>query len=166
MPEAGQSPPEIQAILENAGFAFEVIACDPDLADTAVFCKEYGYDMDQSANTILVKSKTGERKFAACIVLANCRLDVNKTVRKRLGARKVSFATPEETRELTGMVLGGVTPFNLPDDLPLWVDGRVMDCDKIILGGGNRSSKIIVDPAILPVCSGAEIIDGLANPVP
>jgi len=159
---AAQSPPDIRALLERSGFAFEVIACDPDLADTAVFCREYGYAMEHSANTILVKSKTGERKFAACIVLATCRLDVNKTIRKRLGARKVSFATPEETRELTGMELGGVTAFNLPGSLPLWVDQRVMDCPEIILGGGNRSSKIIVDPAILATLAQTEIVDGLA----
>ncbi len=162
MSTVAQSPPEIRAFLEQSGCAFEIIACDPELADTAVFCRKYGYAMDRSANTILVRSKTGERKFAACIVLSTCRLDVNKTIRKRLGARKVSFASPDETRELTGMELGGVTALNLPATLPLWVDSRVMECPEIILGGGNRSSKIIVDPAILRTLPQMETVDGLA----
>ena len=134
--------PEIRAILEISGLDFEVWDCDPGLADTAVFCKQYGVEPADSANTILVRSKTGERKFAACVVLATHRLDVNHTVRKKLGARKVSFASAEETKEMTGMEIGGVTALALPPDLPLWIDGDVMRRDFVILGGGNRSSKL------------------------
>ena len=117
--------------------------CDPNLADTAVFCEHYGIAPEISANTILVRSKTGEEKFAACLVLATTRLDVNKVVRKKLGARKVSFAGPEETKTLTGMEIGGVTPVGLPDELPLWVDGRIMDARQ------SRSSAAVIGPTRL-----------------
>ncbi|WP_420405411.1 YbaK/EbsC family protein [Nisaea sp.] len=157
--------PEIRAILEAAPYPFEVMGCDPELADTAVFCERYGKAPEDSANTILVRSKTGELKYAACIVLATHRLDVNKVVRKKLGARKVSFASPEETRDLTGMEIGGVTAIALPADLPLWVDADVMARKEIILGGGNRSSKLIVDPKLLLDQPGAEVVEGLANPI-
>ena len=96
------------------------------------------------------------------MVLANCRLDVNKVVRKKLGVRRLSFATPEKTLELTGMELGGVTPFGLPDDLPLWIDSQVMSCEEIILGGGNRASKVLMPPAGLTKLPGVEVVDGLA----
>lgn len=143
----------------------EEIACDPDLADTADFCAHYGYTPDQSANTLLVGSTKGEPVFACCVLLANCRLDVNKTVRKKLGVRRLSFANPEVTKQLTGMELGGVTPFALPDNLPLWIDAKVMSCDKIILGGGNRSSKILMPPDGLLSIPNVEVVDGLANPI-
>jgi hypothetical protein len=32
--------PEIRSILEVSGLDFEVWDCDPDMADTAVFCKQ------------------------------------------------------------------------------------------------------------------------------
>lgn len=153
----------IRAVLEGSGLEHEVIACDPELADTAVFCAHYGYSPAHSANTIVVRSKTGEEKFAACLVLATCRLDVNKTVRKRLGARKVSFASPEETMARTGMSLGGVTPLCLPPELPLWVDGRIMELDRVILGGGDRASKIIVDPGIFTLLENTEVVPDLAR---
>ena len=153
----------IHAVLEQSGLDHEIIACDPELADTAVFCEHYGYSPAQSANTIVVRSKTGEEKFAACLVLATTLLDVNKTVRKRLGARKVSFASPEETMARTGMSLGGVTPLCLPPELPLWVDGRIMELDYVILGGGDRASKIIVDPQIFARLANAEVVPGLAR---
>ena len=95
----------------------QVIQCDPELADTAVFCKHYGYAVEDSVNTILVSAKTGRKRTVACVLLADSRLDVNHVVRKRLGSRRVSFASADTTRELTGMELGGVTPVALPEDM-------------------------------------------------
>ncbi len=156
--------PTIRAILENSGYAFEVHDCDPELADTAAFCAHYGIRPEDSANTILVKSKSGEKKFAACVLLATHRLDVNRTVRKKLGARRISFAGADETREITGMEPGGVTPLALPADIPVWIDAAVLDRERIVLGGGNRTSKIRVEPRLLLTLPGTESVEGLAQP--
>ena len=152
----------IEAALEASGADYEVFPCDPELADTAVFCERYGYPLDASANTILVKAKTGGERFVCCVILANTRLDVNRTVRKRLGARRVSFASAEETRAVTGMEIGGVTPLALPRELEIWVDARIMACEWVILGGGDRSHKIKVAPALFERIASATVIDGLA----
>ena len=140
--------PKIRQFLESTKLEFKIMNCDPKLADTKVFCKEYGIDLEDSVNAILVKTKTGELKYAACALLATTRLDINKLIRKKLGARKVSFANIEETAKLTEMDIGGVTPLTLPITLPLWVDSKVMQRNSIVLGGGNRSSKIKVSPKI------------------
>ena len=115
-----------------------------------------------SANTIVVIGKSDPPVFAACVVLATHRLDVNRTVKERLGTRKASFASPDETRALTGMEIGGVTAFGLPADLPLWVDAAVMDRPRIVLGGGSRSWKVIAPPSILRTLPNVEIVEGLA----
>jgi prolyl-tRNA editing enzyme YbaK/EbsC (Cys-tRNA(Pro) deacylase) len=162
----GDLEDRVRKALELSGAEFEIIDCDPALADTAQFCAHYGYDLENSANAILVRSKTGEEKFALCIVLADCRLDVNKVVKKKLGVRKASFAGPDETRARTGMEIGGVTPVALPDGLPVWVDARVMDLDRVILGGGSRSKKVIVDPAYFRSLHDTEIVPDLARPAP
>jgi prolyl-tRNA editing enzyme YbaK/EbsC (Cys-tRNA(Pro) deacylase) len=154
---------EIHAFLEQAGYPFEVWECDPELADTAIFCEHYGVSLENSANAILVKSKTGEKKYALCVLLATHRLDTNHTVRKKIGARKVSFASADETRELTGMEIGGVTPLVLPMGLQVWIDEAVMQTEYIILGGGNRSSKLKVSPMVLTMQPEAEVVNGLAN---
>jgi len=151
--------------LEATGVEYEVIPCDPDLADTAAFCEHYGYALDDSANTIVVMGKADPPVFAACVVLATSRLDVNKAVRKRLGTRKASFASAEQTREMTGMAIGGVTPIGLPEDLPLWVDARVMQRERIILGGGSRDRKVHAPPAVLTAL-GAEVVEDLARAMP
>ena len=154
--------PNVLSVRQSSSIPFEALACDPSLADTAEFCQHYGYAAEQSANTLLLGSTKGEPKFACCVVLANCRLDVNKVVRKKLAVRRLSFASPEKTLELTGMELGGVTPFGLPDDLPLWIDTRVINCEEIILGGGNRASKILMPPAGLTMLPNIEIVENLA----
>ena len=154
--------PEIRSFLEQTGQPFEVWDCDPDLADTARYCAHYAVPLENSANAILVRSRTGEKKYALCVLRATDRLNGNHTVRKKLGARKVSFASAEETRELTGMEIGGVTPICLPSDLPIWIDAAVMNCEYVVLGGGNRSSKIKVSPQVLVLQGNVEVVSGLA----
>ncbi len=153
------------AALDATGVDYEIIECNPELADTDRFCAAYGYELEDSANTIVVIGKAEPPVYAACVVLASTRLDVNKVVRKRLGTRKASFASGPDTETLTGMTIGGVTPFNLPPDMPVWVDARVMDRDRIVLGGGGRDRKVVASPKLL-VAAGAEVVDDLAKPPP
>jgi prolyl-tRNA editing enzyme YbaK/EbsC (Cys-tRNA(Pro) deacylase) len=156
---------QVREALDDAGVAYEVLECDPGLADTAAFCEHYGVPVEQSANTILVAGKPrggGDRTYVACVVLAHTRLDVNGAVRRRLDVKKASFASAEETRDLTGMLIGGVTAAALPDGMPLWVDARVMEAEWIVLGGGDRSTKIRAAPAVLTAL-GAEVVEDLAT---
>jgi len=153
------------AVLEDVahiGAPWEVIEIDPALADTAEFCEHYGYSLDQSANCILVASRTEPLQVAACLVLANTKLDVNKRVRKLMGVRRLSFASPDLVRVLTGMEIGGVTPFALPDDIPLYIDQRIRTLDRAIVGGGSRRLKLLVDPVAFDALPGAEWITDLA----
>lgn len=140
----------------------EVVDCDPALADTAAFCEAYGYSPDDSANAIVVIGKADPPRYAMCLVLASTRLDVNRVVRRRLGTKKASFAGADATADLTGMAIGGVTPLAAPAGLPIWIDSAVMLRDRIVVGGGSRSCKVVGPPAMLRELSGAEVVDGLA----
>ena len=153
----------ILAAVGGLGIEFEIIPCDPDLADTAQFCEAYGYSLDESANTILVVGKSEPRVYVACVVLASTRLDVNGRVKKKLGIRRTSFASADETLEVTGQTIGGVTPFAFPDDLPIWIDSRVMERERIILGGGSRDRKVYAPPSILTALPSAEVVVDLAK---
>jgi prolyl-tRNA editing enzyme YbaK/EbsC (Cys-tRNA(Pro) deacylase) len=155
----------LEAALAGRG-EHELFACDPALADTAAFCAAYGFALEDSANTIIVIGKSQPPVYAACVVLATHRLDVNRAVKARLGTRKASFASADETRGLTGMEIGGVTAFGLPSEIPVWVDGAVMDRARIVLGGGSRSWKVLAPPSILLTLPNAEVVDGLAYPAP
>lgn len=150
-------------VLSGLGVPYELIEIDPTFADTAAFCEKYGYRADHSGNTIVVASRKEPKKYVACVALATTRLDVNNRVRKLLGVSKASFATAEEMRSLTGMEVGGVTPFSLPESIPLYVDERIMDLEYVILGGGSRDFKVKISPDVF-LKLGGRVVSDLARP--
>ena len=166
MSDAISDNPEIEArvaaVLDGLGVPYEVVRIDPAFADTAAFCEQYGFPAEQSGNTIIVGSKKEPRQFAACLVLATTRLDVNHAVRSLMGVSRLSFATAEDTRVLTGMMIGGVTVLALPADMPIYVDDRIMSLPWVILGGGSRSTKIKVSPEVLTRLATVRVVPGLA----
>ena len=154
---------KVRAVLEELHAPYELIEIDAEFADTADFCARYGHELDACGNTIIVASKKPVGRFSACVIKGSDRLDVNKTVRKLMGASKASFASPEETMALTGMEIGGVTPFSLPGGVPIFIDAKLMTLDSVILGSGSRSSKVRVSPAILERLPDARIVVGLSQ---
>lgn len=150
----------VRESLRSAGIAgFEVLACAPELADTAEFCAHYGIAADEACNAILVALKTNPRRYVACLVRADTKLDVNRKVSALTRVKRLSFASSEETAELTGMLIGGVTIPGLPEDVDIYIDERVMERPRIVVGGGNRSSKIRLAPSELLKLPRASVAD-------
>ncbi len=152
----------VRASLDRAGARYEVLDCDPSFADTAEFCARYGVDPANSANAILVATRREPKRVALCLVLATTRLDVNHAVADFLGTKKLSFASAEETARVTGMVLGGVTPFGVPASVPIYVDARVLGRPTVIIGGGSRAKKVRLDPEVFGRLQGCQVVEGLA----
>ena len=153
----------VRAALDGLGIAgWEWIEIDPQYADTVDFCERYGYDLPHSANTIVVASKRGPAAYCAGIVRASDRLDVNKRVRGLMGVSRASFASAEQTREVTGMMIGGVTALALPEGLPVYADVRLLEMDYIILGAGSRAGKLKMAPRELEKLPGLEFVEGLS----
>jgi prolyl-tRNA editing enzyme YbaK/EbsC (Cys-tRNA(Pro) deacylase) len=159
-----QAEPLISDAVTRHGLSVVVVACDPALADTSAFCESYGIAPEDSANTIIVLGKGADpAPMAACLVLATTRLDVNRAVKQRFGTKKASFAPQELACEVTGMQHGGVTVVGLPVSIPLWIDASVMTRSSIIIGGGNRSTKLRLSPTELLKLPNAAVVEGLAS---
>ncbi len=152
----------VRRVLERAGVAYELMVIDPAYADTAAFCEKYGVSLAHSANTIIVSSKKEPKQYAACVVQATVRLDVNHTVRALMGVSRLSFASADETMALTGMMIGGVTLFALPETLPIYVDEPLMALEYVIVGGGSRSLKIRTSPQVFPRLTNTRIVPKLS----
>lgn len=144
--------------------AFQVAEIDPGLADTAAFCERYAVPLEASANCVVVAAKRGgDVRFAACVVLATTRADVNGVVRRHLDARKASFAPQDRAVAETGMEYGGITPFGLPAGWPLLVDRAVTEQPHVVVGSGVRRSKLVVPGPALAAIGQSEVIPGLAR---
>jgi prolyl-tRNA editing enzyme YbaK/EbsC (Cys-tRNA(Pro) deacylase) len=158
--------PVVKALAALDGPGAGVVEIDPDLADTAAFCEAYSSPMSASANCVVVAGKrAGEVRYAAALVLATTRADVNGVIKRRLDVRKASFAPMDEAVELTGMAYGGITPVGLPADWPILIDKAVADAPEVVIGSGIRGSKLLVTGELLTSLPGAEVIEGLAKPV-
>lgn len=155
----------VKAAADSHGLSYEVLPCDPDFADTAAFNEKYGFTAEQGANTILVASRKVEpTKYALCVVLASTRLDVNKKVCQLLDVKRASFADGETTKQLTGMEIGGVVAIGI-NDYPIYIDAAVLEQPKVVMGGGNRTTKAILDPHELLKLPNVEVISDLAKPI-
>lgn len=153
---------QVLTALSSYKINYEIVVIDPEYADTAEFCEKYNYEPSNSGNTIIVASKRGPKKYVACLVQANARLDVNKVVTRLMEVKRASFASADETKEITGMLIGGVTPFGLPDDMPIYIDENVKELEFIILGSGDRSSKLKLAGSELSKIPNVEFISGLS----
>lgn len=141
-----------------------VAPIDPELADTAAFCAAYGVGLDVSANCVVVAGKReGETRYAACMVLATTRADVNNVVRRYLDVRKASFLSMADAVEQTGMEYGGITPVGLPKGWPVLVDARVATTPQVVIGSGVRRSKLVLPGPALAALPGAEVVPELAR---
>ncbi len=153
--------PTVKEVLLSCNINAAAMSCDPSLADTVEFCAHYKFSLDQTCNTIIAAGKGNPPKFACCVILASCKLDVNKAVCRLLEIKKCSFAGAEQTKELTGMEIGGVTPLGV-SSMPIFVDARVLEKQSVVLGGGNRTSKLLLAPIELKKIENLTFVDELA----
>jgi prolyl-tRNA editing enzyme YbaK/EbsC (Cys-tRNA(Pro) deacylase) len=139
-----------------------VAAIDPALSDTAQFCEAYGVAPADSANCVVIATKRGgEVGYAACVVAATTRANVNGLVRQHLGVRKASFGAVDTVTSLTGMEYGGITPIGLPASWPILIDGLVAKTPSVVIGSGIRGSKLWLPGHLLAELPGAEVVPGL-----
>ena len=162
------APPVAAAIASWPGTtpsdAFWVAEIDPQLADTQAFCERYAFRMDRSANcVVLAARREGRSWFAACVVLATTRADVNTLAKKQLGASKISFAPMDAATAASGMEYGGITPLGLPADWPVLIDAAVAAADRVVVGSGVRRSKVSLPGAALAELPGAVVLAGLGR---
>jgi prolyl-tRNA editing enzyme YbaK/EbsC (Cys-tRNA(Pro) deacylase) len=162
------APPVRAALADLDGVlpaeAVRVAEIDPDLADTAEFCERYGIALAESANCVVVAGRRGgETRFAACVVLATTRADVNGLVRRELDVRKASFAPVDVAVAETSMEYGGITPIGLPDGWPVFVDAAVDAAPQVVIGSGVRRSKLALAGGMLRQLPGITVLDGLGR---
>ncbi len=159
MPDSDILDPLVRQSVQQSGIEGKVLACEPQWADTAEFCAAYDIPVSITCNTIVVVVKSNPKRYVACLVRADSKLDVNHKVANEVAFKRLSFASGEETAELSGMMIGGVTLIGLPADIPILIDARVMEHPEVIVGGGNRSSKIRLDPNELLKLPNARVAD-------
>jgi prolyl-tRNA editing enzyme YbaK/EbsC (Cys-tRNA(Pro) deacylase) len=112
---------------------------------------------------VVAGRRGGETRFAACVVLATTRADVNGVVRRQLDVRKASFASVDVAVAETAMEYGGITPIGLPDGWPVYLDAAVAATPRVVIGSGVRRSKLALTGDMLRRLPGITLLEGLAR---
>lgn len=151
--------PTRQAITDNK-LDVLVAKIDPNFSDTAAFCEAYQTGTEIAVNCVILEAKRGEDKwYAACMIPATERADINGVVRKALDAKKVSFAPREDAVSMSGMEFGAINPIGLPADWRILVDSEAATLDYIVIGSGLRGSKLLVSGKLLSSLPNAEVLN-------
>jgi len=154
----------LAALGEAEAAGIGVAEIDPEAADTAAFCERYGVDPAESANCVVISGKrAGETRYAACVILATTRADVNNVARRELDVRKASFAAMDAAVAESGMEYGGITPLGLPAGWPVLVDAAAAETPFVVIGSGVRRSKLVLAGKLLASLPGVRVSDGLAR---
>lgn len=139
--------------------SIEVFECKDEFSDTQEFCNHYGFDIEDSCNAILLKSKKPEIFYAMFCVLGSNKLDVNHKAKLVMGSKKVSFASKDEAEEITNQIYGGISPLGLEKNIKVFIDQNVMTREKVFIGAGNRVSKFFLTPKLLQKLTNATIAE-------
>jgi Ala-tRNA(Pro) deacylase len=131
---------DIRAWLTAAGVPYREVHHEPTRTseDSA---RARGESLRVGGKALLIKVDDMFRLF---VLSADRKLD-SAAIKRRFGARKTRFATPEELAELTRLVPGSVPPFG-PPILPfsLFVDPSVFENERIAFNAGSLTDSIVM----------------------
>ena len=101
--------------------------------------------MKIGGKALLIKGE--DDAYRLFVVPADCKVD-SAAIRKRLGFKRLRFATAEELKTLTGLVPGSVPPFGRPI-LPfdLYVDEAIRANERIAFNAGSLTDSMILSVA-------------------
>jgi len=124
--------------LDDAGIAYRHLHHEPTRTSEES-ARVRGEDIRAGGKALLIKIDTEFRLF---VLSASLKLDTS-AVKGRFGAKKIRFATPDELRDLTGLVPGSVPPFGQPI-LPfdLFVDESILANERIAFNAGSLTDSI------------------------
>lgn len=100
--------------------------------------------------------RAGDETFLL-VASGTARLD-NRKCKDEFGARPRMLG-PEETLALTGHPVGGVCPFALETDLPVYLDRSLQDFDVVYPAGGTLTSSVEVETSRLFELVGQRWVD-------
>lgn len=69
----------------------------------------------------------------------------------------VRMANPDEVKEETGYIIGGVSPFDL--DIPVYMEEEILEMDRVKPAAGSRVVGVNLKPENLRDINKAEVVD-------
>ena len=155
---------QITDLLDTHGIPYRLLPHSEAVYTVEAAAAQRGVVAEEMVKSILLREKSGERRYVMACVLGHERLDP-KAVRTVLGDeqwRRLTFALATEISAVTGYIKGAVAPLCLPEELPVIFDVAIADCHKVNISSGDPMSGLELDPQALIMLANAITAD-IAN---
>jgi Cys-tRNA(Pro)/Cys-tRNA(Cys) deacylase len=84
-----------------------------------------------------------ESEFVMVLVAGPVQLSWPR-LREYLGTSRMTMASPDEVRQVTGYPTGAVSPFGLPEPMRILMDRSVLQEVELSIGSGVRNTTVIL----------------------
>ena len=131
-----------------------VIELEVSTATVALAAEAHGVEPGRIAKTLAFRIGAGQAILL--VARGDARID-NRKFKDALGKGKMLPA--DEVVALTGHPVGGVCPFGLASDLPIYLDRSLRAFDEVLPAAGAVHSAVRISPAQLAEITGGQWVD-------
>ncbi len=129
---------KVRTYLESKNPQLNIIVLEEDTSTSFLAAQALGTEVGQIAKSILFKTKDDD--FLMIVLAGDVKID-NKAVRQLIGSR-VRMANAEEVEQITGFSIGGVCPFALRQEVPIFLDESLKRFEVVYAAAGTSNTAL------------------------
>jgi Cys-tRNA(Pro) deacylase len=137
-PKKPGSRERVRAFLEARGLADGLTEFEQSTKTAADAADAMGCELGQIVKSLVVLA---DGVPVLALVAGDRRGDFD-AIGAHTGAAKVKMADADSVREATGYAIGGVSPFDLPDELTVFIDDSLARFETVYPAAGTPSSMV------------------------
>lgn len=145
----------VRNFLDEHSPELEIIEFDTNTATAPLAAEALGTEVGQIAKSIVFKTK--QDQFIVVVSAGDVRLD-NKKIKEAVGQR-VRMAHADEVEASTGYQVGGVCPFDLAEDVQVFLDASLKRYDVVYAAAGTANTALPISYEQLMDITGGQPAD-------
>ncbi len=149
----------ITDLLDQKNISYRLLPHSEPVFTVAAAAAQRGVVAEEMVKSILLREKTGEKRYVMACVLGHEQLDPKavRAVLDDVAWRRLTFASAEEIETVTGYTQGAVAPLCLPEDIPVIFDAAVAACHQVNISSGDPLAGLELNPQDLIRLAGADL---------
>jgi len=133
--------------LRRAGVAFSEHVYDYlEHGGTAESARQLGVDEHAVVKTLVMQNEKGDPLI---VLMHGDRQVSTKNLARAIGTKSVEPCSPDAAERASGYQVGGTSPFATRKAMRVYVEGTVLDLERIFINGGRRGYLVGIAPAVL-----------------
>ncbi|HHV71672.1 MAG TPA: YbaK/EbsC family protein [Clostridia bacterium] len=145
----------VYTYLKNFDPSLEPLLFEEKMPTAQEAALKLNVQLGQIAKSILFNC---DGKYGLFVVAGDGKVN-NKKAKLLLGGKKIKMASPEEVKEVTGFDVGGVCPFALAQEIPIFLDQSLKRFDCVYTAAGVAEPLLGITFEQLEEVTGGRVVD-------